>query len=69
MTGHYIIKMTELSSLFNRLGFQDADTYIQSGNVVFSNSGKLNVNNKKVIGTARNWRTVNTLLEIADKKK
>lgn len=41
MTGHNTIKMTALSSLFNRLGFHDAVTYIQSGNVVFSIAGKL----------------------------
>jgi uncharacterized protein (DUF1697 family) len=44
MTGHNSIRMTELASLFNTLGFKDPVTYIQSGNVVISNSGKLNVN-------------------------
>lgn len=36
MTGHNSIKMTELLALYNNLGYSDAETYIQSGNVVFS---------------------------------
>jgi uncharacterized protein (DUF1697 family) len=36
MTGHNSIKMTELADLFKDLGFNDAETYIQSGNVIFS---------------------------------
>jgi uncharacterized protein (DUF1697 family) len=36
MTGHNSIKMTELSVLYEILGFKNAETYIQSGNVVFS---------------------------------
>jgi uncharacterized protein (DUF1697 family) len=36
MTGHNVIKMTELALLYNSLGFIDAKTYIQSGNVIFS---------------------------------
>jgi uncharacterized protein (DUF1697 family) len=37
MTGHNSIKMTDLSDLYKNLGFNDAVTYIQSGNVIFSN--------------------------------
>jgi uncharacterized protein (DUF1697 family) len=37
MTGHNLIKMTDLSNLFKDIGFKDALTYIQSGNVIFSN--------------------------------
>jgi uncharacterized protein (DUF1697 family) len=36
MTGHNPIKMTDLSALYKELGFTDAKTYIQSGNVIFS---------------------------------
>lgn len=36
MTGHNSIKMTDLTVLFKNLGFYDAETYIQSGNVIFS---------------------------------
>ena len=36
MAGHNSIKMTDLSSLFLKMGFADAKTYIQSGNVIFS---------------------------------
>jgi len=46
MTGHNTIRMTDLASLFLSLGLKDPETYIQSGNVVFLNSGKLTV--KKV---------------------
>ena len=37
MAGHNLIKMTELAKLFIDLGFGDAKTYIQSGNVIFTN--------------------------------
>ncbi|MCX6333441.1 MAG: DUF1697 domain-containing protein [Bacteroidia bacterium] len=36
MTGHNMIRMAELSDLYRKIGFKDAETYIQSGNVVFS---------------------------------
>jgi uncharacterized protein (DUF1697 family) len=36
MTGHNSIKMTDLASLYHNLGFTDAKTFIQSGNVIFS---------------------------------
>jgi len=35
-----MIRMTELADLFISLGFVDAVTYIQSGNVIFSADGK-----------------------------
>jgi len=36
MTGHNTIKMAELTNLFRQIGFTDAETYIQSGNIVFT---------------------------------
>jgi uncharacterized protein (DUF1697 family) len=36
MTGHNSLKMGDLSSLYIGLGYPDALTYIQSGNVIFS---------------------------------
>jgi uncharacterized protein (DUF1697 family) len=36
MTGHNSIKMTDLAALFINLGYKDVETYIQSGNVIFS---------------------------------
>lgn len=36
MTGHNTIKMTRLADMFRQLGYADAETYIQSGNIVFS---------------------------------
>jgi uncharacterized protein (DUF1697 family) len=41
MAGHNKIKMTDLSSLFKEIGFKDAETYIQSGNVVFNDPGNM----------------------------
>ena len=41
IAGHNKIRMTDLSALYKKIGFKDAETYIQSGNVVFSNSGNL----------------------------
>jgi uncharacterized protein (DUF1697 family) len=43
MTGHNKIKMTDLSALYRKLGFKDAETYIQSGNVVFSCMDDVNI--------------------------
>lgn len=36
MTGHNTVKMTRLAEMFRQLGYTDAETYIQSGNIVFS---------------------------------
>lgn len=36
MTGHNLIKMTGLVNLFRKIGYPDAETYIQSGNIVFT---------------------------------
>lgn len=41
MTGHNSIKMTDLAGLFIKIGIKDAETYIQSGNVIFSNTGAI----------------------------
>jgi uncharacterized protein (DUF1697 family) len=38
MTGHNSIKMNDLADLYRNMGFQDAETYIQSGNVIFSSN-------------------------------
>jgi len=38
MAGNCTIKMADLLSLYRKLGYKDAVTYIQSGNVVFSSS-------------------------------
>ena len=36
ITGHNSIKMRDLSALYNDLGYNGAETYIQSGNVIFT---------------------------------
>jgi uncharacterized protein (DUF1697 family) len=41
MTGHNSIKMADLSNLFIKMGFSDAETYIQSGNVIFTDHGDI----------------------------
>ena len=40
VSGQKIIKMENLRSLFSELGFQNVQTYIQSGNVVFNSKTK-----------------------------
>lgn len=39
--GHYPIKMADLKSLFEKLGFQNVSTYIQSGNIIFNSPSKI----------------------------
>ena len=36
MTGHNSIKMTDLAALYSNIGFIQAETFIQSGNVIFN---------------------------------
>jgi len=40
VSGQKKIKMSELKTLFENLGFQSVETYIQSGNVIFSAKAK-----------------------------
>jgi uncharacterized protein (DUF1697 family) len=39
VSGHKPVPMADLKAMFAKLGFKDARTYIQSGNVVFRNEG------------------------------
>jgi uncharacterized protein (DUF1697 family) len=41
MTGHNSIKMADLKALFVEIGLTDAETFIQSGNVIFSKTGNI----------------------------
>ena len=43
MAGHNKIKMTDLADLYKELGFNDAETFIQSGNVIFTSSSGMSV--------------------------
>jgi uncharacterized protein (DUF1697 family) len=43
MAGHNKIKMTDLTTLYKDLGFNDAETFIQSGNVIFTYSSEMSV--------------------------
>src|SRR4030095_12113038 len=38
--GGHIVKMDQLRKLFTQLGFTDVETFIASGNVLFSSSSK-----------------------------
>ncbi len=49
VSGQKIVNMAELRQLLSNLGFQDLDTYIQSGNIVF----KADQNSDKIQGTIR----------------
>ncbi|MGE0561414.1 MAG: DUF1697 domain-containing protein [Flavobacteriales bacterium] len=40
VSGQKLIKMAELKTMFEKLGFENVATYIQSGNVVFSSGEK-----------------------------
>lgn len=40
VSGHKLIKMSELKLMFEKCGFKNVITYIQSGNVVFSSDDK-----------------------------
>lgn len=48
VTGHKTIKMAELKSMFESLGFKNVRTYIQSGNVVFEFPAKADAVIKKI---------------------
>src|SRR2546425_12168493 len=39
VTGHKTIKMQDLRTLCNKLGYRDVQTYVQSGNIVFETKG------------------------------
>jgi uncharacterized protein (DUF1697 family) len=41
MTGHNSIRMSDLAVLYNSLGFIQSETFIQSGNVIFSSDKRL----------------------------
>jgi len=49
MAGHNSLKMNDLAELFVSLGFKDARTYIQSGNVVFTDLSGKSINELAVI--------------------
>ena len=38
--GHAVVSMKELKTSVERLGFRDVSTYINSGNIIFKDSGK-----------------------------
>jgi uncharacterized protein (DUF1697 family) len=41
MTGHNSIRMADLAVLYNNLGFIQSETFIQSGNVIFSSNQEI----------------------------
>lgn len=44
MAGHNKIKMTGLAALYKEIGFENSETFIQSGNVIFSDPASRSVN-------------------------
>ena len=46
--GHKKVPMTELRELLNKSGFEDVQTYIQSGNIILKSSEKPNLIEKKI---------------------
>jgi len=81
VSGQKNIKMIELKSMYESLGYQGVVTYIQSGNVIFSSAeeSKSNIKSKienaieKIYGfhvpvevTTRNWKTVYKLYELSE---
>jgi len=57
VSGQKKIKMSELKSLFEDIGFQDVETYIQSGNVIFSSKEniKLKLESKIAKAIKKQW--------------
>ncbi|MCB9360500.1 MAG: DUF1697 domain-containing protein [Flavobacteriales bacterium] len=51
VSGHKLIKMTELKEMFEKAGFSNVSTYIQSGNIVFSAKEKDTVSIQEIIQT------------------
>ena len=68
--GHKIIKMQDLCSIFESLGFTNIKTYIQSGNVLFDSSekdtGALSSKIESGLGKKLGYK-VNVLLQTMDK--
>lgn len=52
VSGQKLIKMTELKELFEKQGFQNVLTYIQSGNVIFYSKEKSSDKIKKIISNS-----------------
>lgn len=53
VSGQKIIPMADLKAMFVKLGFKDAKTFIQSGNVVFTSSAAASATTKKIEGGIR----------------
>lgn len=71
--GHNIIPMAELRSLCSDIGWRDVETYIQSGNVIFSSARKrsllevelekgiqehFRISTQAIVRSAMEWRTL-----------
>lgn len=52
VSGQKLIKMTDLKELFEVRGFQNVQTYIQSGNVIFSSKEKSSDKIKNIISNS-----------------
>lgn len=52
VSGQKLIKMTDLKSLFEKTGYKNVSTYIQSGNVIFTSDHKNTAKLESKISTA-----------------
>jgi uncharacterized protein (DUF1697 family) len=48
VSGQKLIRMEELKTLYERLGFSDVSTFIQSGNVIFKTNLAINILSEKI---------------------
>jgi len=68
--GNNIIKMTDLKSCFESMGFSDVATYIQSGNIIFNSDDKNRLTDKieKVLSQTFNYDARAVVISYKDLK-
>ncbi|PKA82565.1 uncharacterized protein (DUF1697 family) [Ulvibacter sp. MAR_2010_11] len=68
VSGHKKILMTDLKALFEALGFEKVQTYIQSGNVVFTSEKKVNLADiiSEAIKKAYGWEVPVLVLTVSE---
>jgi uncharacterized protein (DUF1697 family) len=68
--GSNIIKMTDLKSCFEKMGFTDVLTYIQSGNVLFRSDekDKTKLTNKIEMALSENFKYTSRVVVISNKQ-
>lgn len=74
MTGHNSIRMADLQALYRKMGYKDAETYIQSGNVIFSSMADLTPSQisskiKRAIRESFNYEITVLIRKVEEMKK